>query len=195
MKKILIVLVLFYLLVGCNVLNREKKFNIWKEFALEYNSYIKNNCKQRADICESDFEFGNLAVNNFEFSRFRKNIVESCMNIKNGDFLIMEKSGSGEVYYYFMYIFDLSNQKMNRIYKYSLNKNSVKLSDNNFRLEANSIKFMQELDYVKLNDSINWGDSPKTLGINFVSYTSIKNGRIEFVKFIPRPVAAAELQF
>jgi hypothetical protein len=195
MDKLFIVFFLFNMLTGCNILNREERFNSWKQEALEYNNYIRNNCKHSNDICESDYKLGNLLINNFEFNEFRKKIIDSCLNINNGDFLIMEKSGSGEVYYYLMYIFDLSNQKLNKRFKYISNNEGVKLTDIHLLLETSRIDFINELDYVKIKDSINWGESPRTLGINFVSYTSIKNGKIKFVKFIPKPIAAAELQF
>lgn len=183
------------LLTNCSVIKREKNFNTWKNLALDYNSYVFNNCKYVDSICKANFDSGVLLITNYEFNHFRKSIIDSCLNVKNSEILIMEESGSGEVYYHDLYIFDMKNGGNNIRYSYDIVsgkhlKSIIKISS-----ETDIYKFIHSFDYVKLNDEIKWGNSPITLGKYFVSYTSITNSKLNFVKFISKPIAAAELRF
>lgn len=169
--------------------------NEWKNKALEYNNYVFNNCKYEQTRCNEYYQLGVNNIEFFEHNKARKKIFNNILENNNVNKIVIEECGSGESYYYDVYVIDLVDSTKNLKYYYDLKTKEIAKIECQYLKPVYIVNFVTNLDYVRLQNSNNWKNYSRSIGLNFVSYTLIKSGKIEFVKFISKPIVQATINY
>lgn len=187
---------LLVLTISCGLkINVTDSNNEWKNKALEYNNYVFNNCKYEQTRCNEYYKLGVNNIEFFEHNKTRKKIFNNILENKNVNKIVIEECGTGESYYYDVYVIDLVDSTKNLKYYYDLKTKEIAKIECQYLKPVYIVNFVTNLDYVRLQNSNNWENDSRSIGLNFVSYTLIKSRKIEFVKFISKPIVQATINY
>jgi len=183
-------LLAFVLMNGCMTISNSDYSN-WENLAHNSNLYIKNHCKADSNICNKNYKDAITFINDDAFRKYRKKIINRLLKVEGGNFLIVETMGSGETFYFDIHVYEINNYLCGLKYSYDFTRKKGLKWDLVKPINKDVLNFINQLDYVKLNDSLEWKLRWTQMGLNYNSYTSIKNNKLVFVKFISDPIIEA----
>lgn len=182
-KKLNIVLSLIIIIVALTSCSRINANN-WRKKALLSNHQLYLKCIKYGVNCEKDYNFGKTSINQFSFNNYRLQILQKYLNIDSGKVVLYEYFGSGEVVNYYFVAYHLNNS--NNAIQYDIDLSNGNINVTLIVLTEQDVAKIKQFNYSDQMKASNWIKKWELNG-TFVSYTTLLNGKISAVEFIPNP--------